>query len=259
MRTVVDEVSASCPGLPVDEERVPYRCLVLQPLLERLPLEDFLNLCWVDRRMKAAYKKTVADEAARRVRTEFPGFPALVLGQYATAANVDESLREACIRRLQCRTTISVGQSRALALLDDRSIMEFGDQRNLGVRIEGQYVSVSVDGGRDNRAALSDNGQVLAWETNVAPIAIPSAVPTGRGCVSVSLGYDHGLALLNNGEVIAWGSNSMGIGISAALFNCRFTKLRGNGAPSGALVSTRTRPLREPPTPSLNSHSLLLS
>lgn len=92
------------------------------PIFERIPLGDVLQLYQTDKSFHQRRAALISDVALlNRVEREEPVLLLGLLRHTATAYSVDEHLREACIRRLQWRKTISVGMWHALALLDDGS------------------------------------------------------------------------------------------------------------------------------------------
>ena len=182
------------------------------PIVEAmgLPLRDLLRLCETD---KSFYERcaVIMGDILKRVEVEDPALLLGFLRHVATAPLIDDRLREACIRRLQWRKTISVGSSHALALLDDGSVVGWGDDRALHPTERGRYVSVSA--GFLQSVALLDNGRLVKWgDVNLMRlIYLPPAPPAGHRYVSVSAagGYNS-LALLDNGDVRAWGSELFG-------------------------------------------------
>lgn len=133
---------------------------------------------------------------------------------------------------------IAAGANTSLALMEDGSVVGWGlSVVQVGVdnlpdrpvtipELTGGVVAIAVAGGHGHhRLALSDDGTVLAWGSNLfgalgdpegelsgsswrpTPTAV-SALP-GRAR-AIAAGYNHSLALMADGSVYAWGENHSG-------------------------------------------------
>jgi alpha-tubulin suppressor-like RCC1 family protein len=142
---------------------------------------------------------------------------------------------------LQHIVQIEIGDSNAVALIDDGSVLSWGDYVGNGTgnndMLPVQTVGVdgatplshvaAVSAGWNFALALTDDGRVLSWGFDPGPGALGQGSPAGHvvntpgyvvradgtpldGIVQVSAGYNFCLALANDGTVWAWGSNAEG-------------------------------------------------
>ena len=123
---------------------------------------------------------------------------------------------------------ISAGSLHNLALLNDGTVVGWGDNRHgqakgvassgLATGIFGGNVSgaagellddvTAVSAGGNHSIALRNNSGVVAWGSNyINQCTVPSSV---TGVVQISAGLNHNLALREDGVVIAWGDNGLG-------------------------------------------------
>ncbi len=142
---------------------------------------------------------------------------------------------------LQHVVQIELGDENAIALIDDGTVLSWGDYTGNGTSGESlpPVQTVGVDGvtplshvsavsaGWNFGLALTDDGRVLSWGFDPGAGALgqgPSAGQVARtpgyvvradgtpldGIVQISAGYNFGLALASDGSVWAWGSNAEG-------------------------------------------------
>jgi alpha-tubulin suppressor-like RCC1 family protein len=129
-------------------------------------------------------------------------------------------------------TQIASGGGQNLALLDNTTVMAWGDNSNgeLGdantndsdvpVAVAGLAEVKAVAAGQaDSFAIMRYRGTVMAWGYNgdgelgngsTTDADVPRLVPGLAHVKAISGGGEHSLALLGNGTVMAWGSNLIG-------------------------------------------------
>jgi alpha-tubulin suppressor-like RCC1 family protein len=57
---------------------------------------------------------------------------------------------------------------------------------------------------------LTDNGQIMAWGSNLNKQLNFPVLPQGIKWISISAGEFHSLGLTDNGQIIGWGLNEYG-------------------------------------------------
>lgn len=127
--------------------------------------------------------------------------------------------------------SIAAGGAHALALLDDGSVIAWGQnesgQLGLGdvlfrprpATVTLPRPAVAVAAGRLFSLALLDDGRVYSWGANTIgqlgdgerlALAEPVEVVGLRDVVAIAAGSEHALALKSDGSVWAWGANASG-------------------------------------------------
>lgn len=133
----------------------------------------------------------------------------------------------------------AIGDNNALALLDDGSVLSWGNYSGQSsgsaarfpgavMRADGPALNgiVGISAGWNYSLALAADGRVWAWGFNsdgrtgtgaiaTPAVALATTVKLAGGSdltdiVAISVGYNFGLALTRDGEVYAWGDNSYG-------------------------------------------------
>ena len=126
---------------------------------------------------------------------------------------------------------IAAGGAHALALLDDGSVVAWGqnDSGQLGLgdvafrprpaTVSLPRAAVAVAAGRLFSLALLDDGRVFSWGANTIgqlgdgerlALAAPVEVVGLTDVIAIAAGAEHALALKRDGSVWAWGANALG-------------------------------------------------
>ena len=99
-----------------------------------------------------------------------------------------------------------------LVVLENRTVVGWGDNTFGKANGAGLTGVIGVAGGANHSLALRQNGRVVAWGDGSA-----TNVPAGiTDAMSVAAGEFHSLALRSNGVAVAWGANNHGQGTSQA-------------------------------------------
>ncbi len=164
----------------------------------------------------------------------------------------------------------AIGDNNALALLDDGSVLSWGNYSGQSsgsaarfpgavMRADGPALNgiVGISAGWNYSLALAADGRVWAWGFNsdgrtgtgataTPPVALAMTVKLAGGSdltdiVAISAGYNFGLALTKDGEVYAWGDNQygqlgQGPGQPTAILYAVKVKADGGGALSGVAM-----------------------
>jgi len=140
---------------------------------------------------------------------------------------------------------IAAGSSFSLALLDDGTVMAWGENQSgeLGngstnnslvpIPVPGLTDVTAIAAGEADGYALLSNGKVMAWgwnplgelgvgfespPNNHGNVTVPTLVPRLTGVQDIAAGALHVVVLLDDGQVEAWGDNTngqVGIGLHA--------------------------------------------
>ncbi len=104
---------------------------------------------------------------------------------------------------------VSAGESHALALKADGTVVAWGDNQLGETTVPaGLNGVVEVAAGGVHSLALKSDGTVVAWGDNLFG---ETTVPTGlSGVVAISAGYNFSLALKSDGTVVGWGNGASG-------------------------------------------------
>ncbi|MFO0792688.1 MAG: RCC1 repeat- and reductase domain-containing protein [Candidatus Brocadiaceae bacterium] len=129
-------------------------------------------------------------------------------------------------------TAIAAGNKRSLALMNDGTVWEWGENEHYGqagddttvnkytpVQVKGLTGVVAITAGGCHSLALKNDGTVWAWGLNThgslgdgttVDKYTPVQVEGLTGVVAIVAGGGHSLALKNDGTVWAWGENEYG-------------------------------------------------
>ncbi len=155
-------------------------------------------------------------------------------GQLGTGATAEAVETPAAVRGLTNVKAIAAGGESSLALLDNGTVMAWGNnesgQLGIGSR-KGSDVPVAIKGltgvkaiavGDEFSLALLENGTVVAWgsdasgqlddaaaaEAGLSEEPVP--VESLSGVTAIAAGARHALAITGGGAVMAWGEDSFG-------------------------------------------------
>jgi hypothetical protein len=104
---------------------------------------------------------------------------------------------------------VAAGYNHALALLDDGTIVAWGDNSHGQLDVPPLTDRpIQLAAGFDHSMALLDNGRVIAWGSNRFGQA-PATIAHNQVRAIAAGGY-HSLALRADGSVVAWGDNRFG-------------------------------------------------
>ena len=106
------------------------------------------------------------------------------------------------------RATISAGQNHSLGLLEDGSVLAWGDNQygqTAVPKTDKKFVAISAS---RHSLGLLEDGSVLAWGNNTYGQTTVSK--TDKKFIAISAGDDHSLGLLEDGSILAWGVNHYG-------------------------------------------------
>ena len=103
---------------------------------------------------------------------------------------------------------ISLGLYHDLALLNDNTVLGWGDN-SFGQAASGQGNVTNISaGGRHSLALASTSDRPIAWGANdLGQTTIPA---TATNVMAVAAGWNHSLALRRDGTVVGWGTNNAG-------------------------------------------------
>ena len=118
---------------------------------------------------------------------------------------------------------VSAGQSHALALRSNGTVMAWGDNyagalgngsetnSDVPVVVSGLTDVTAISAGAGHSLALLSNGTVMSWGAEFArDSTVPVQVSGLSGVTAISAGAEQDLALLEDGTVMAWGQNALG-------------------------------------------------
>ena len=107
------------------------------------------------------------------------------------------------------RATINAGASHSLGLLEDGSVLAWGNNtygQTTVPKTDKKFIAISA--GCFHSLGLLEDGSVLAWGNNTyGQTTVPK---TDKKFIAISAGGFHSLGLLEDGSVLAWGYNDYG-------------------------------------------------
>ena len=106
------------------------------------------------------------------------------------------------------RATISAGGYHSLGLLEDGTVLAWGDNtygQTAVPKTDKKFIAISA--GYYHSLGLLEDGSVLAWGYNTyGQTTVPK---TDKKFIAISAGDFHSLGLLEDGSVLAWGYNRL--------------------------------------------------
>jgi alpha-tubulin suppressor-like RCC1 family protein len=181
-------------------------------------------------------------------------------GQLGIGSALEDVEVPVAVKGLSGVKAISAGANHSLALLNNGTVMAWGENEsgqlgdgkttnsNVPVAVKGLSGVAAISAGGEFSLALLSKGTVEAWGSNEQgqlgnstleePTSdVPVAVNTLTGVTAIAAGAKHGLALLSGGTVMAWGEDKFGELGSGAIKPSEVTPVAVSGLSGATAIS----------------------